>query len=350
MEIHTIQEFWKPRLNVARIASGTLIKGWHFVNEGLDTFMEAPLTLSTELSADSDPERSSILLVSAPGAVGKSTLARQIAYATGAVYLNLATAEPVGGNTLSGGIVKSGLFPNWEDQSTAILIDGLDEARLRVTQEALEAFLYDVAELSKGRELPTVLFGRTGAVQDTWLVLADRDIELAVLEIGYYGPEASVDFAEARLRAARPNSAHAEAERRAVELLLARLREQTESDGDRFAGYAPVLQAVADRVAKDDNPSALVAQIERGAHPVTLRGVVSAILERECGKLGGLPFENAKLTDILYSPVEQLDRLVARYYRTPLPDLPAMGAKDAQIYDTVLETWVAEHPFLDGGV
>lgn len=330
MENYTIQEFWKPRLNVARIASKSLVKGWQFVNEGLDTFKEAPLALSTELSTNSDPERSSILLVSAPGAVGKSTLARQIAYATGAVYLNLATAEPVGGNTLSGGLVRSELYPKWEEQSTAIIIDGLDEARLRVTQEALEAFLYDVAELSRGRDLPTVLFGRTGAVQDTWLVLVDSNVELAVLEIGYYGPEAAVDFTEARLRAARPNSPHAKAERRAVELLLTRLREQTESDGDRFAGYAPVLQAVADRVAKDANPSALVAQIEKGAHPVTLRGVVSAILERECGKLGGLPFEDPKLADILYSPVEQLDRLVARYYRTPLPDLPAMGAHGCQ--------------------
>lgn len=349
METFTIQEFWKPRLNIVRIAPESLIQGWQIVNDGLDTFKEAPLGLSTELSAESNPERSSILLVSAPGAVGKSTLARQIAYATGAVYLDLAAAEPVGGNTLSGGLVKSGLYPKWEDQSTAILIDGLDEARLRVTQEALEAFLNDVAELSKGRELPTVLFGRTGAVQDTWLVLADSDVELAVLEIGYYGPEASVEFAEAMLRAARPNSPHAVAERRAVELLLTRLRKQTESDGDRFAGYAPVLQAVADRVSKEGNASALVAQIEKGAQPVTLQGVVSAILERERGKLGRLPFQDPKLKDILYTPVEQLDRLVARHYHTPPPDLPTMGAKDAEIYDAALKTWVAEHPFLNGG-
>ena len=349
MDNYTIQEFWQPRLNVARIQPASLVMGWQFVNEGLDTFKEAPLTLSTELSADGNPERSSILLVSAPGAVGKSTLARQIAYATGAVYLDLAKAEPVGGNTLSGGLVKSGLFPKWEEQTTAILIDGLDEARIRVTQEALEAFLYDVAELSNGRELPTVLFGRTGAVQDTWLVLADRDVELAVLEIGYYGPEASVDFAEARLRATRPNSPHVIAERRAVELLLTRLREQTESDGDRFAGYAPVLQAVADRVSKDDNASALVAQIEQGAQPVTLKSVLSAILERERGKLGGLPFEDSKLVDSLYSPDEQLDRIVGRRYGTPPPDLPSMGANDAKIYDAALQTWVAEHPFINGG-
>jgi hypothetical protein len=45
-----------------------------------------------------------------------------------------------------------------------ILIDALDEARLRVTQEAFEAFLRDVDQLSR-RSMPTVLFGRTGAIR-----------------------------------------------------------------------------------------------------------------------------------------------------------------------------------------
>lgn len=346
----TIQDFWKPRLHLERIPSAPLVQGWSFVNEGLETFTEAPLKLSTELSSDVDPERSSILIVSAPGAVGKSTLARQIAFATGAPYLDLAKADPVGGNTLSGGLVRSGLYPDWQAQTTTILIDGLDEARMRVTQEAFEAFLFDVSEISKDRSVPTVLFGRTGAAEYAWLVMADSASEPAVLEIGYYGPEASIDFAEARLRAARPNSAHGAVERTALELLLQRLRDQTESDGDRFAGYAPVLQAVTEWVAHERNPSALVARIKEGAQPVTLQSIVSSILDREHGKLNTLHLEEPKLFDKLYTAEEQLDRLVARVYQQPPPDLTVMGPKDAQTYSSALETWVAEHPFLDGGL
>ena len=345
---YTIENFWKPRLNVDRIPSEALLEGWSSLNSGLDTFKEAPLTLSAELSHDSDPARAPILLVSAPGAVGKSTLARQIAFVTGAIYVDLAKADPVGGNTLSGGLVKSGLFQKWESLSTAIIIDGLDEARLRVTQEALEAFLRDVAELAMGRKLPTIMFGRTGAIQDAWLALADSDVGVAVMEIGYYGPEASLDFAVARLHAANPHRPHEGIERKALKLLLARLRAQTESDGDRFAGYAPVLQAVAERVAKDENVGAIIAHMEQGEVPITLRTVVSAILERERGKLSGLPFQDKSLANILYSPDEQLDRLVARLYGGPQPVLPAMQATDAQIYDGALDTWVAEHPFFDG--
>ena len=240
--------------------------------------------------------------------------------------------------------MKSGLYDAWKAGTVGILIDGLDEARLRVTQEAFEAFLGDVDELSRGRSIPMVLFGRTGAIQDAWLVLNGA----AVLEIGYYGPGAAADFAEAVLREARSNSPPAATERKAIELLLSRLREQTEIDGDRFAGYAPVLQAVAQRVIRDGNASALVADIEAGAQPVTLNTVVSAILERERGKLGTLQLSDPGLAETLYSAHEQLDRLIARLYGLPPPNVAGLGPEDAHVYDAALKTWVPEHPFLGG--
>jgi len=345
MQDYTIRDFWSSRLSVQRIPSANLISGWSFVDQGFSTFREAPLGLSAELNVDADPFRSAIVLVSAPGAVGKSTLARQIAFETGAVYVDLAKAEPVGANTFIGGLVKSGLYAGWQDGIIGVLIDGLDEARLRVTQEAFEAFLRDVDQLSGERSVPTVLFGRTGAIQEAWLHLSNS----SVLEIGYYGPAVALDFAEALLRAKRPSVAHAVSERRAIELLLSRLREQTETDGDRFAGYAPVLQAVAQRVIEEGNASALVAEIEAGAQPVTLNTVVAAILERERGKLSALQFSNQQLADKLYLPDEQLDRLIASIYGLPRPPAPAgLSPTDARIYDDALKTWLSEHPFLGG--
>lgn len=118
-----------------------------------------------------DPGNANIIFVSAPGAVGKSTLAKQIAHETGAIYVDLAEADPVGGNSISGGIFRSGLQNAWTNNSTALLIDGLDEARLRVNQASFEAFLSDVVAVTEGRTVPTVLFGRTGSVQDAWLTM-----------------------------------------------------------------------------------------------------------------------------------------------------------------------------------
>lgn len=348
MQTFTIEDFWKARLKLDRLTSDRMTKGWEFENAGLATFREAPLTLSSELSADADVNAAPILLVSAPGAVGKSTLAKQIAFETGGVFVDLAKADPVGGNTLSGGLVKSGLFAAWESQRTALLIDSLDEARLRVTQESFEAFLADVVDLSKDRNVPIVLFGRTGAIQEAWLVLEVSGAKTAVLEIGYYDKNDAVEFVDAILRSKRPDSPHAATERAAIKILLDRLGDQAGGDGKRFAGYAPVLQVVADRVAGEPNASALIAQIEQGGEPITLYRVAETILSRERQKLETLQLEDSELRGLLYSHDEQLDRLVARVYGSAPPDLPAMDAKDAQTYDRALQTWVPEHPFLDG--
>ena len=353
MEYYTIDEFWIPRLGISsHITSDSLVKGWSFRGEGPNTFFkEAPLTQSTEQFGEyADPMRSPIILVSAPGAVGKSTLARKIASVTGSVYVDLAKADPVGANTLIGGLVRSGIYTNWTDGKITALIDGLDEAILKTTKEGFETFLDDVAQLSVNRTAPTVLFGRTGVIEDSWLLLYDKcDGNVAVLEIGYYGEEASLDFAEAMLRTSYPDRQHRDVDREALKLLLDSLRSQTMSDGDRFAGYAPVLQAVAKQVGGETNPARLLSELRKSQQlTVTLRSVVEAVLQREQKKLENLRFQEIDLVKKLYSPTEQLDRLVARLYQGPFPQLPNMSAGDAETYSNALETWVAEHPFLDG--
>lgn len=347
MSGYTINDFWRSRLPQGPSTAFKSLSGWEGEVPELSTFVEAPLSKSTMYGDGDDPATSPLILVSAAGAVGKSTLARQIAATTGAVYVDLAKADPVGGNTLSGGLVKSRLLTDWEANTATVLIDGLDEARLRVTQDGFNAFLEDVAYLAKGRSTPTVLFGRTGAIQEAWLLLADQ-VPITVFEIGYYTPELAVGFAGAHLRRRRPDYPFMDAADRAIDLLLVRLREDVGGDGDRFAGYAPVLQAVAEQVALEANPAALIAKIERGEQPVTLQTITTAILEREQTKLAPLAFEDTSLKTKLYDSTEQLARLVARVYGQPTPPLPPMSANDAQVYANALETWVSDHPFLDG--
>ena len=242
---YTIENFWIPRLKSGAEleTSASLVQGWSFQKDGLLTFKEAPLTLDAEVDGDSDPERAHILLVSAPGAVGKTTLAKQIACETHSVYIDLAAAEPVGGNTLSGGLFRSSLSEKWNNQTIAALIDE-----------------------------------------------------------------------------------------------------------SRFAGYAPVVHAVAKTVSGEKNPSKLISKIKEGEQPVTLKDIASVILEREHEKLGGLSFQDPGLSGKLYTTVEQIQRLIARIYGLQLQDprLPQMNAADAKKHSEVLDQWVPEHPFLDG--
>ena len=344
----TIDHFWSQRITVDRVELTGNTRGWNLIDNTVETFLEAPLNLSEEFASEMPPEDSPLLFVSAPGAVGKTTLAKEIACRTGAIYIDLAQSEPVGGHTLSGGLVRTGVYERWQEETTTVLVDGLDEARLRVTQEAFEAFLSDVLDLSVARKLPIVLFGRSGSVLDAWFIVAERGAEVPVLEIGYFEVEDAIEFAVAKLRVDHPKRSHPQTDRRAIVLLLERIRNQTESDGDRFAGYAPVLQAVAEQVSREENTGALVAAIEKGVQSITLHDVASSILERERTKLESLNFEDPDLSRRLYLQDEQMAHLASRIYGNPPPEFPPMNPVDAKTYENALNTWVVDHPFLDG--
>ena len=347
--LYTIDDFWMRRLSGATTVPTTLLPGWSFVTTGRDAFVEAPLELSHQFGQDDDPENADLILVSAPGAVGKSTLAQQIAYRTNSVYVDLAVAGPVGANTLSGGLFRSGLLTGWQNGTTALLIDGLDEARLRVTPDAFDEFLRDVALSASSRSLPTVLFGRTRAIEEAWLVLDDEHVTTAVVEIAYYDRDTARAFVQARIASQLPEDPHHAVRRDAADLLLTALREQVDADGDRFAGYAPVLVAVAENVATESNPAALVQTIKTGHEAITLHSVVDGILGREHKKLLSLPFEDDGLAQRLYQRDEQLNHLVSQQYGVVSPTLTIpMSNRDRHTYEQALKTWVPEHPFVGG--
>lgn len=340
----TLEEFWLPLLKTSGHRPTAEIKGWFFDAAKLSTFIEAPLSLNSDLSTDGIPE---IIMVSAPGAVGKSTLAKEISARTGMAYIDLARADAVGANTISGGLAKSGLFSEWANGEITVLIDGLDEARLRVTQEAFQAFLEDVASLCINRIRPIILFGRTGAVHDAWVILSDLR-RVRVLEIGYYDQSQAHQFILKQIELKSPGFQHEQSIREAIEITLQKIQIDSKAESAIFSGYAPVLQAVAERISKENNPRAFISSIEKGEQPVTLYSVAMAILDREHKKIASINFEDTKLATQLYTAEEQLKRLAAQMFGALSPPLPQMGPNDAQKYDTALTTWVPDHPFLDG--
>ena len=83
---------------------------------------------------------------------------------------------------------------------------------------------------------------------------------------------------------------------------------------------------------------------------MTLTEIVDSILSREQKKLSRLSFEDHTLKEKLYTPEEQIARIIKRLYGNALvPPLPVnMSIKDQKTYMDALETWLPEHPFLDG--
>ena len=302
---YSIEEFWTPRLGEETKVGRINLPGWAQITESLPTFLEAPLELSSNYG-DADPWEAEIILVSAPGAVGKTTLAKQIAFETGAVFVDLANADPVGANTLVGGLAIAGHYQGFLTGSAALIVDGLDEASMRVTQESMGAFLRDAVNLSDQTRRPIVLLGRTGAVEEAWLWFFDEGVEAAVLEIQYFQIDDAAEFARLHIQEIRGESTRREPDSRAVDLILDRLSKETLKDGGSFVGYSPVLIAVSNRIASKQeeavsNTQEFIARIEQGEEAISLENITNGIMEREQGKLNKLPLEDISLRSKLYT-------------------------------------------------
>jgi hypothetical protein len=131
-----------------------------------------------------------IVFVAAPGAVGKSALARYLADRYRHVLVDLSLTGPVGEHFVAGGLFRafgSAVVEKVEAGQVGLIFDALDEARLRVTPESFDAFLNDIAALAKmATTKPVLLFGRTSTVEAAWLALSDLGVPSTIAEIGFF--------------------------------------------------------------------------------------------------------------------------------------------------------------------
>lgn len=356
---YTIEEFWTDKFRAAIPPTSTFsLPGWHIDSTLNPTFVEADLNLREDFGDLSKP----VWFVAAPGAVGKSTLAKQISARTKVVYLDLAQAETVAGNYLTGGLVKNGLLESWQAGRTTVLIDALDEARLRVTKSSFEDFLSDVVTLSSPAHLlPTVIFGRVGIVEEAWLSLAERGLECPIFDIDYFDRSRAEKFVltsmdrncldERYAAFAASFQSHRGVYQSAVTQLVHALENAAPSDGASFAGYAPVLEAVATVLSEITNPTTVNDAVHEAMKGQVLQHLTNEILVREGTKLRGqLPATmSSDVKDRLYLPDEQLSRLSARIYKVPVPDLKInLSQQDAGTYENAVRGFISQHPFLDG--
>ncbi len=355
---YTIENFWLPRLaGILRPPSKRILPGWTTDLTPNPYFVEAETTLRAEHNHLDVP----IWFVAAPGAVGKSTLAKEISARTGAVYLDLARAETVAGNYLTGGLVKNNLLALWQKNQTTVLIDALDEARLRVTQGSFEDFLSDVEGLSHGRTVPVVFFGRVGLIEETWLVLSEEDLNCPIFDIDFFDLPRAERFVMASLeRLAREDRYHHLASglrshktvyESASAAFVKGLKDVSAPDGARFVGYAPVLEAVAVVLAGAGNPAALNDSVQRTMQGQVIQQLAGQILEREAKKLQDqLASVPERVREKLYAPKEQLDRLTGIILGTADGVVLPSGLTPQQMadYDTAVKSFMSQHPFLDG--
>jgi hypothetical protein len=356
--------------------------GVKYENSGLPEFIGPDIQPSGVIDQPYQPK---VIIISAAGAVGKSTLAAEIAYRKQAPIWDLAKAAAVGENSLTGQITTGfgfGTAAQVSQQLIAgevfLLIDALDEARVKANEAGYEAFIANIAEIAKDAAgTPFVLLGRTQTAETTWLLLDDAEIPASFLTIQPFTREQAERYIQSRIyhfdaSARRRIEEHKGPFLEARNLILDHLQkavvgdEKVTDDAAReFLGYAPVLETVAVLLAKEGNYHDFIESLNAmGRQEITrplavLNHVVIRLLEREqTQKLQAniKPALEATAEEVgwdawadLYSPREQIARLLGlilgRRVEIPLEMPQSVRAQ----YEEQLKVWLPEHPFLREG-
>lgn len=359
MRDFSIDAFWKKEFSSLKHFSIVPLAGWYLPAKDIPFFVEPKLSLREDFS----DLASRIWLVSAPGAVGKSTLAKRIANQVNAIYLNLSQAEAVGGNYIYGGLAKTKSQKYWDDNETTLFIDSLDEARMRVTKQSFMDFLQDIIAISDERRIPIVLFGRSGVMDDVTLHLMEYEIHPAIFDIEYFDAERSEEFIEKYFFHLLENKKDGEAIKRKLLLdgtifrnciskIVKSLDGIPSSINNSFSGYSPVLQAIATFVLSETaNFYKIDTEIENLLKRRILEKICRAVLEREQQKLKDqvvAVFPELSGYDF-YNISEQIKYLVATIQRKePIFETHSLQGDKLECYSNAVKDFLSQHPFLSG--
>ncbi|BCJ64837.1 hypothetical protein [Polymorphospora rubra] len=269
---------------------------------------------------DFDDLTSSIILISARGAAGKSRSAEELSRQLGAPLWKLEKDKAVGATSL---LFVLGRYLNVTDvmaalaseESPTVLIDSLDEARARVSGTSWAEFLESLADASR-HGCRFVLFGRERTLEEVWVSLADAGTSLAWIEISHFGPEERLQYVDGVVTHRSRNSLvlsgkYYQAARDAV--LKSVVSSVPSQAAETFAGYAPVLDAVAAVLLREENHFAVSNAFGTSSggtrHLQELKHILDDLLIRDQGKMKPVATQLGLDPSSTYGPEEQIDWL-----------------------------------------
>ncbi len=364
MKIWDIAHFWRSKLEGALAAGTSKLAGWSSSRTEPDGFIEPTLKV-----LQGDPETARLLIIAAPGAVGKSSYASALASATQSVVVDLAVTSPMGGNFFTGGLSNAfgaASLVNVAAGKVALIVDALDEAQMRAGPQGYEAGLHDLAKMTQtATALPAVLLGRAIAAEDAYLHLAAAGHDACLLEIQFFDDQQARRYIEGKLPliAARNEQLlnayhnHVQPYRDLAHEARGRLIEAAGTDQDRFAGYAPVLDAICEFTLQDGclNPKSKIEELSTTSPIELIRDIITSILRREQEKLKSAfkeshPTVLNEALDLLYTPEEQIARVASVLFGSKSPELPVFSDSDHHTtYLEMVDRFAPQHPFVSSG-
>jgi len=190
--------------------------------------------------------------------------------------------------------------------------------------------------------------------------LDEAGLSPCLLEIEYFDDKQSEEFIRRRLPVIANTreatcAAFGKHGDKFIELALATRQKLTSTPGgdeQRFAGYAPVLDAICTYALdeSDLNAANRLANLAAESAVSLITQIAASILEREQTKLTNQIEAPPSGIDIssLYTPDEQRGRLAAILFGSETPSGPSIpDAAFRQVYDGMVSEFMPQHPFLD---
>lgn len=328
--------------------------------------------------------KTSVVILSAPGAVGKSTVAAELAYLSGATLWDLSKVQ-VGSRTFLGAIYEvyeengHGILKDLKEGIWLFVLDALDEAQVRAGSSNFDAFLDDLIEILKEpRSKPViVLLARSDTATWIELVFAEKSVPYAHYKIGNFTESQAFNFIDKKLDAVRSQKQVSlvhrqqripflEVRTKLFKLIFKLLDVSPDTAWSdhrvrSFLGYAPVLEALTDYL-NHPNFKTLINELENEDDAVRdpwhfLTDIVIRLLRRESGKiqealrssLGSIARETdwAAWTD-LYNENEQCRRVLEYSLKMqPSPIKSELPPRLAAEYESKVRLVILpQHPFL----
>jgi hypothetical protein len=344
-------------------------------------FVAPPLKIT-----NGDPlsdQRHPFILISAPGAVGKSTLASHIAANRATALWDLSRLA-LGDNTFIGTLASAfgppvlpSILSGLVKGESLFVFDAFDEAELLSGWDRVENFVKELWEyVGKATQTAAILLARTETAQLLDFLLSELGGGQrchTVLELDYFDEKGARLFLDRQLSQnfkITLHEQHPEPFQDAVSGIfdvLARVlsvdqgRLWIEPIGRTFLGYAPVLQAIAASLAQFTNFQEAVNSFEAAAEVGAQRGLLPTLMtgltDRERNKFVDplrerpLPVsEPEPRWDNLYSESEQLRRIFL--YLAQDEEAFEVGTLVpswlAPAYESALRAFFPSHPFLRG--
>jgi hypothetical protein len=337
---------------------------------------EKPYIQPSFVKVLSEAERPAVILISAVGATGKTTLAQVLSNDTNLPLLDLGKHKPVGDNTLTGLLTStyktedlSQIFLGLADGSYAVIIDGIDEGRSKTTEKAFEAFLDDISRLcASSTNTSFVLLGRTRIVEDCWLYLSEKGTSTALFTISPFDLISAREYIDTYTgaREAKFQAQYEKARDYILDLLAKAFVDNTKQLSDdflSFIGYPPVLDAIVTLLGNEPNYYKLLTQLQypdaNDVEIALLHRIAQYILQREKDQkvrvnildplVAEMPsHERVEITQRAFEAEEQCLRLVAFCLNKKLSLQIIAEQVLNEKYEEQLLAWLPEHPFVSG--